>query len=108
MRIISQDGIFDLPYEQAVVALLNEKVIAYPFSDLESTGCIQLARYSTEEKAIKAMEMCREQYAQCEINKHLIQKAADNLEGVSITFTGEVRNQLADKYLFQFPADDEI
>ena len=54
------------------------------------------------------MEMSREKYAQCEINKHLIQKAADNLEGVSITFTGEVRNQLADKYLFRFPADDEI
>ena len=59
-------------------------------------------------KSAPALEMCREQYAQCEINKHLIQKAADNLEGVSITFTGEVRNQLADKYLFQFPADDEI
>lgn len=29
-------------------------------------------------------------------------------KGGSITFTGEVRNQLADKYLFQFPADEEV
>ena len=67
-----------------------------------------IAEYSTEEKAIKAMEMCRKQYAQCELNKHLIRKATDNLEGVSITFTGEVRSQLAEKYLFQFPKDEEV
>lgn len=108
MRIISQDGIFDLPYEQAVVALLNEKVIAYPFSDLESTDYIQLARYSTKEKAIKAMEMCREQYAQSELNKDMIQKGADTLLKISFSVIDDVRKQLAEKHLFQFPADDEI
>ena len=109
MKIISQDGEFDLPYKEATIhVFLDKTVVAYSLSDLESSNFITMAKYSTKEKAIKAMEMCREQYAQCEINKHLIQKAADNLEGVSITFTGEVRNQLADKYLFQFPSDDEI
>ena len=87
---------------------MGNTIIAYSLSNLDSVDYLVMAEYSTEEKAIKAMEMCREQYAQCEINKHLIRKVADNLEGVSITFTGEVRNQLADKYLFQFPADDEI
>ena len=109
MRIISQDGLFDLPYgETTLHVFYNGKIIAFSLNDLESDDFITMAKYSTDEKAKKAIEMCREQYAQCEINKHLIQKAADNLEGVSITFTGEVRNQLADKYLFQFPADDEI
>lgn len=109
MRIISQDEEFDLPYEETTIhAFSDGKVIAYSLNDLENNDFITMAKYSTKEKAIKAMKMCREKYAQCEINKHLIQKAADNLEGVSITFTGEVRNQLADKYLFQFPADDEI
>lgn len=103
MRIISQNGKVDMPYKKITLYLSCEQIVAKH----EGTKYL-LATYSTEEKAIKAMEMCREQYAQCEINKHLIQKAADNLEGVSITFTGEVRNQLADKYLFQFPADDEI
>lgn len=106
MRIISQDKEFDLPYEETTLrAFVNGEIGAFSLIDLESNGFIVMAKYSTEEKAIKAMEMCREQYAQCEINKHLIQKAADNLEGVSITFAGEVRNQLADKYLFQFPPD---
>lgn len=106
MRIISQDKEFDLPYEETTLrAFDNGEIGAFSLIDLESNDYIVMAKYSTKEKAFKAMEMCREQYAQCEINKHLIQKAADNLEGVSITFTGEVRNQLADKYLFQFPTD---
>lgn len=109
MRIISQDKEFDLPYEETTIQVLtNRTVAAFPLADLESNAFIVMAKYSTKEKAIKAMEMCREQYAQCEINKHLIQKAADNLEGVSITFAGEVRNQLADKYLFQFPKEEEV
>lgn len=62
MRIISQDGCYDVPYEQAVVANLDRTVVAYPLNDLGSSDYIQLASYSTEEKAIKAMEMCREKY----------------------------------------------
>lgn len=104
MRIISQDGYCDLPYEQTALRVRAEAI----YAGSASVENVVMAIYSSKAKAIKAMEMCREQYAQCEINKHLIQKAADNLEGVSITFTGEVRNQLADKYLFRFPADDEI
>ena len=109
MRIISQGKDFDLPYKETTLqAFSNGTVIAFSLTDLVNGNFITMAKYSTEEKAMKAMEMCREQYAQCEINKHLIQKAADNLEGVSITFAGEVRNQLADKYIFQFPADEEV
>lgn len=113
MRIISQSGLLDAPYELLAISPYSKNMATivgtFPGNDLGKGDRVYiLGEYSTEEKAIKAMKMCREQYAQCETNKHLIQKAADNLEGVSITFTGEVRNQLADKYLFQFPADDEI
>ena len=113
MRIISQNGLLDAPYELIAISPYSGNMATivgtFPGNDLGKGDRVYiLGEYSTEEKAMKAMEMCREQYAQCEINKHLIKKAADNLEGVSITFTGEVRNQLADKYLFQFPADDEI
>lgn len=76
--------------------------------DIEDDRIYILGEYSTEEKAIKAMKMCREQYSQCEFNKLVITKTDENLAKVSISLTGEVRNQLADKYLFQFPADDEI
>ena len=113
MRIISQNGLLDAPYELIAISPYSGNMATivgtFPGNDIGKGDRVYiLAKYSTEEKAIKAMEMCREKYAQCEINKHLIQKAADNLEGVSITITGEVRNQLADKYLFRFPADDEI
>lgn len=113
MRIISQSGLLDAPYELLAISPYSKNMATiigtFPGNDLGKGDRVYiLGEYSTEEKAIKAMKMCREKYAQCEINKHLIQKAADNLEGVSITFTGEVRNQLADKYLFQFPADDEV
>lgn len=59
MRVISQDGRYDIPYEQAVVSHLDRTVVAYPLNDLGSSDYIQLASYSTEEKAIKAMEECR-------------------------------------------------
>lgn len=108
MRIISQDGCCDIPYEQAVVAHLDRTVVAYPLNDLGSSDYIQLASYSTEEKAIKAMEMCRKQYSQCEFNKLVIPKTDENLAKVSISLTGNVINQIAEKYVFQFPADDEI
>lgn len=108
MRIISQDGCCDIPYEQAVVAHLDRTVVAYPLNDLGSSDYIQLASYSTEEKAIRAMEMCREQYSQCEFNKLVIPKTDENLAKVSIPLTGNAVNQIAEKYVFQFPADDEI
>lgn len=108
MRIISQDGVFDMPYEQAVVAHLDEKVIAYPLYDLESTDYIQLASYSTEEKALKAMEMCRKRYAQCEFNKTVIPRIDANLVEISLDLTGKVINEYAEKYIFQFPANEEV
>lgn len=58
MRVISQDGCYDIPYEKAVVSRLGRTVVAYPLNDLGSSDYIQLASYSTEEKAIKAMEEC--------------------------------------------------
>lgn len=63
MRIISQDEEFDLPYEETTIRVLtNGTVVAFSLTDLESDGFIVMAKYSTEEKAINAMEMCREKY----------------------------------------------
>ena len=59
MRIISQDGEFDLPYEETTLqAFYSGKVIAFPLSDLASDDFIPMATYSSKEKSIKAMEMC--------------------------------------------------
>lgn len=55
MRVISQDGNFDLPYENLAIFIEYENVAAR----FENERYL-LARYSSEAKAIKAMEMLRE------------------------------------------------
>lgn len=64
MRIISQDGRFDLPYEQFAVAIdatNDTKIIAYAVNSDDDT-IWKLAEYSTKEKAEKAMEELRTKY----------------------------------------------
>ena len=60
MRIISQNGNIDLPYEDTVIHTgyfkLEPRVVVAIFKGEKYT----LGRYSTEEKAIKAMKMLRE------------------------------------------------
>ena len=73
MRIISQGKEFDLPYKETTLqAFSNGTVIAFSLTDLVSDNFITMAKYSTEEKAIKAMEMCREKYLSF---PHLFQQA---------------------------------
>ena len=64
MRIISQDGMADFPYEQFVVAIdatNEETILAFPVSVTDDVH-FNLAEYSTKEKAEKAMEMLRTKY----------------------------------------------
>lgn len=90
MRIISQDGEFDLPYEEATIQFfLDGKVVAYSLSDLGSNDFITMAKYSTKEKAIKAMKMCRNEYLYLE------------------TYGSNMFPFEAPK-VFQFPADSEV
>ena len=113
MRIISQNGLLDVPYELIAISPYSKNMATivgmFPGNALGKGDRVYiLAEYSTEEKAIKAMEMCREKYAQSELNKDMIQKVADTLSKISVSVIDDVRKQLAEKYLFQFPADDEI
>lgn len=87
MRIISQDGTLDIPYEQVVIQrfkgeiyFLNKNLIGVE----QLCGDMVIAKYSTEEKAQKAMEMLREHY-----KKYV---------GNSVNIYG----------CFQFPNDEEI
>ena len=113
MRIISQSGLLDAPYELLTISPYSKNMATivgtFPGNDLGKGDRVYiLAEYSSEEKAIKAMEMCREQYAQSELNKDMIQKVADTLSKISVSVIDDVRKQLSEKYLFQFPTDDEI
>lgn len=63
MRIISQDGCYDIPYDQAVLNRIGTTISAKT-----NTGdLILLAQYHKEEKAIKAMEMCAREYEDWEV-----------------------------------------
>lgn len=65
MRLISQDGTIDVPYEQVVIQRFKKSIyflnknltgIEQPISDME------MASYSSEEKAKKAMEMLHNEW----------------------------------------------
>ena len=102
MRVISQDGTIDVPYEMVVIQRFEEDIY---FLNRNLTGVedfisdIRLAKYSTEEKAIKAMEMLREKYLQY-----------TSLQGGESALSQAVfqPNYWVLPKVFQFPQDDEI
>lgn len=94
MRIISQNGKVDLPYEQVGVQInnLNKKdIIAYPMH-VAGESHWTLAKYSTEEKAVKAMEMLRTGYSDYQ--------QAKSRDGYSFAFNYPK--------VFRFPPDSEV
>ena len=86
MRIISQDSRIDLPYNR--IMLCVEEVLVTARNDGKQ---YLIGKYSTKEKAIKAMEMCREKYLSRTVNGYYVQP-----------------NYWVLPKVFQFPADDEI
>ena len=100
MRVISQHGNVDLPYEQIVVCHAMESVIA-----LYNGEKYVLGEYSSKEKAYKAMEMLRERYTDNVFCREDIQYKAEIMldEGLNI-----VREMMMKCEYFQFPKDDEV
>ena len=94
MRIISQDSRIDLPYERTSLCLDCNHIIARCDGKEYLMGV-----YSSDEKAIKATEMCRKEYG-----KYY------SVSGGSNAFTGVTIQPGVFMYpkVFQFPADDEI
>ena len=108
MRVISQDGTIDVPYEMVVIQRFREDVY---FLNRNLTGVedlisdIRLAKYSTEEKAIKAMEMLREHHEKVAFLKTIINTeiGASFVRGLSENdFDKMTRNY------FQFPKDEDV
>ena len=104
MRIISQNGKFDLPYENLAIFVEYENVIAR----FENERYL-LGQYSSEAKAIKAMEMLREQYSRIEIIKALASGTCEHMEE---SLKPEELKDILEKYInmevFQFPQDSEV
>lgn len=104
MRIISQDGCYDMPYEQTMLTNIGTKI----YADNLAVKELQFAKYSTEANAKKAMEMCRNRYAWCKIRNNGMNsltmamnfRRTDEIEQLLETF--------AEKNIFQFPEDEEV
>lgn len=114
MRVISQDGTMDVPYEN-VVLYQDEKEIMCIFSGIYIGR--KLAQYSTEEKAIKAMEMLREAYIGMPIVMQNVDisedmaKEFERLKKCGVIVRAENQPSKVDfinNAIFQFPHDDEI
>lgn len=113
MRIISQSGLLDVPYELIAISPYSGNMATivgtFPGNDLGKGDRVYiLAEYSTEEKAIKAMEMCRNRYAWCKIRSHGMNSLT---MAMSFRKTDEIEQLLetfAEKNIFQFPADEEV
>ena len=104
MRIISQSGLLDVPYELIAISPYSGNMATivgtFPGNDLGKGDSVYiLAEYSTEEKAIKAMEMCRQEYG-----KYY------SVQGRINAFTGAVTQPGIFTYpkVFQFPKDEEV
>ncbi len=118
MRVVSQDGKCDYPYENSTLFIdyMDGRVVKI----VPSTGGYKgakIATYSTEEKATKAMEMLREEY----IGMPIVMQNIDISEDFAKEFEtlkkccAMVRadNQpskvdFINNSVFQFPQDDEI
>ena len=61
MRVISQNGTLDFPYDQIVVEFNGSNIVCKPVSNM-SGRYYTIGIYSTEENAKKAMEMLRDTY----------------------------------------------
>ena len=101
MRVISQDGTIDVPYECYTIWCYKDQYldIYHIACDCGDEAYRRLAEYSTKAKAIKAMEMLREKYLQY-----------ISLQGGESAFVQAVfqPNYWVLPKVFQFPQDNEI
>lgn len=95
MRVISQDGTIDVPYENFVFGItLDNYISAVINTAVRPTEVVNgiMAKYSSREKALKVMELLREVY---------LKFAHATNDDSFYTFFDNPK-------VFQFPADDEV
>ena len=108
MRVISQDGTIDMPYDSVIIQRFGREIY---FLNKNLIGVEQLvsdmdiATYSTEEKAKKAMEMLRMVYENNEFYHHTA--TLERFTEFTQALSEEMFKKVTSEY-FRFPQDDEI
>nr|DAJ92483.1 MAG TPA: hypothetical protein [Caudoviricetes sp.] len=120
MRVISQDGTTDFPYDNAWVSVYEGCINRRIYVRAQLCGyddSVDVADYSTKEKARKAMEMLREAYISMPIVMQNVDVSEDvakefeRLKKCGVIVRAENQQSKVDfisNAFFQFPQDDEI
>ena len=116
MRIISQNGMIDVPYEISAIRKDDKLIILYMIG--ETGKGIVIARYSTSEKAEKAMEMLRTAYTgrfvtnadiPDDFNEQLKELMKGGFGTVIVKDTDDSRVEFNNlNGYFQFPQDEDV
>ena len=108
MRVISQDGTIDIPYDSVIIQRFGREIY---FLNKNLIGVEQLvsdmdiATYSTEEKAQKAMEMLRIVYENNEFYHHT--SNSEHFTEFAKALSEEMFKKATSEY-FQFPTEEEL
>ena len=122
MRVISQDGTIDIPYDSVIIQRFGREIY---FLNKNLIGVEQLvsdmdiATYSTEEKAKKAMEMLRKAYVGSivmfqnveptdELKEMLKIHGIETIYAILDNQPQEIKFENHQNFYFQFPAEEEL
>lgn len=118
MRLISQDGMIDVPYEQVSVELIDCDIWCGYYPTLsQHLISKKFATYSNTDKALKVMEMLRNAYCglpiimrNYEISDEVLEKLKDwKKKGIVFHNVEATRSvEYVDNTYFKFPDDSEI
>lgn len=116
MRIISQNGTIDVPYEMSAIRNDDGLIILCMVGETGKGSVI--ARYITSEKAEKAMEMLRTSYTgrfvtnadiSDDFNEQLKELMKGGFETVIVKDTNDSRVEFNNlNGYFQFPQDEDV
>ena len=110
MRVISQDGTIDVPYEIGSLTIAVgkyenvEHVVIFCYNYSTSMGT-KMAEYGSKEKAKKAMEMLRIAYENNEFYHHT--SNSEHFKEFAKSLSEEMFKKATSEY-FQFPTEEEL
>ena len=121
MRIISQSGTIDMPYERFIISVNMQnqgEIIAWTGNNISDDECIVMAIYSSREKAEKSMEMLRTAYTgrfvtNADISDDFNEQLKELMKGgfgtVIVKDTNDSRVEFDNlNGYFQFPKDEDV
>lgn len=101
MRLISQDGLIDVSYENILLNLYDgDRAVAIKaYDSVSDTDFVVMGVYETVEKAEKVMKMVQNAY----LSRMKLDGGYDHVNGCYVQ-----PNYWVLPKVFQFPADDEV